>query len=97
MSKNINPFSSISPFEDNVDESFNNKINKISFNDNEPVNSQNINISFKNLGSIKKNNNPYQNNKLSQMNNMNNMLIHYGNYHYPYNNPFNRFYCGKYI
>ena len=92
LNNNVNPFSNIAPVKNNVDESFNNEANNISFNDNESVKPQDNNISLKNIGSIQRNDDPYQNKNLSKMNNMSNMLIPYGNYLYPYNNPFIPFY-----
>ena len=93
---NINSFEGMAPIENNVEQSINNEVNNNSLNDNESTISQDTNISLKQIGLVKRNNNIYQNKNLSQMNNVNNMLIPYGNYGYPYNNPFIPFYGANY-
>ena len=93
LNNNINPFIGIEVNDNNVDSIYNTDINNNnSYNGNESVISQDYNISFNKTGLDQRKNNLYQNNNLKKMSNMNNMLVPYGNYGYPFNNPFIPFY-----
>ena len=100
MNSNLRPFSQGSQSENNLKFLSNNDINMPSFNYNdsilsqEPNNFVNPTNNSSNLFKGLNNNNNLQNNAFDPMNNFSNtnMLTPYGNYGYPFNNPFIPFY-----
>ena len=95
LNNNINPFSGKSSNEDNDEQIFNNDLNNDSFNYNDSFISQESNYLYPKTKywKRKEDHNQSQINNLDPISsNMNNMLVPYGNYGYPYNNPFMPFY-----
>ena len=96
LSNNINPFTGISSNDNNIRTLSNNELEKISFNDDDSI-IPNENSSSLGFGQSINNQNSNINsmnsmNSMNYLNNKNNMLVPYGNYGYPYNNPFVPFY-----
>ena len=98
LNNNINPFTGIASNENNARILSNNELDKSFIEDDsiipneissnlgfaQSINNQNNNInSMNNINSI---------NSMNYLNNKNNMLVPYGNYGYPYNNPFVPYY-----
>ena len=101
LDNNINPFNNNSVNENSIKQSFandlsNNNNNNNTFNCDESIVIQDNNCNTSNTGLVPVMNNPNVNNpfNMNNLNNMNNMLAPYGNYGYPYNNPFIPFYGG---
>ena len=99
LDNNINPFSNNSLNENSIKQSFaanDLSNNNNTFNCDESIVIQDNNCNISNTGLVPVMNNPNVNNpfNMNNLNNMNNMLAPYGNYGYPYNNPFIPFYGG---
>ena len=92
LNNNINPFNTFTNA--NNDKSFlsNQDIYNNSINGDESIISEENNNGFSNTGLVPAINNPNLKNPFNSMSNMNNMLAPYGNYGYPYNNPFIPYY-----
>ena len=104
MNNNLRPFSQISQSETNLKILGNNDLNLPGFNYNDSILSQEQNTNFPNtnnnsppnffkgLNSTMQNNASFEPINNIPNNNMNNMLTPYGNYGYPFNNPFIPYY-----
>ena len=97
LNNNINPFAGNPSNENNIGAMQNNDLDKMSFNcDESIICNDNTNLGFgQGMNNINQSNNINKMNNMNNMNNfgnMNNMLVPYGNYGYPYNNPFVPFY-----